>query len=1331
MADRYWVGGTATWDGTAGTKWALTSGGAGGQAVPTATDDVYFDASSGANTVTISGTRPCLSLNATGFTGTLAGTSTPILQINASLTLASGMTIDGTLTNVNFVGNTATRTLTSSGKSLINVTVATTSTNTLTLQDDLTVTTNFTFTTGVLALDTRTLTTATFTNTSTSTRTLNFGTGKLALTGSGTVFNGVITGFTTSGTTKIVEPSLGAAQTITPGALTEANAFDISVPATAGNFTLTLTAGGYHDLTFANATYTVANTALSVYGNLSIAGTSPTFTAGTNAWTFASASSTQTVTTNGETLDFPITINGANTTFQLQDALTVASGRTVTLTDGTIDLQSYTFTTGLFSSSNANSRTIAFGTGKIVLTGTGTVWTTSTVTSLTTSGSKVVEPALQAAQTITPGAILEANAFDLVVPATAGNFTLTLTAGNFRNLSFDNATYTVANTALTIYGNLLVSGTSPTFTAGTNAWTFASAAGTQQITTNGETLDFPITINGASNTFQLQDALTIGPTRTLTLTDGTLDLQSYTLTLGLFSSSNSNTRTIAFGTGKMVFNGTVTATSWTTSTVTNLTITGSRDVESTAPIAANTKTFTFGAIPEASAFNFTVITGGSTGIVAPGGNVNNLTLQNDSYTFTPGTLSVFGNLLVSGTSPVFTSSSTVTMAATSGTKTITTNGDSIDAPIQISGAGGTFQIEDALTIGATRQFTFTNGTLNLQSYTLSTGIFSSSNSNSRTLNFGTGKIVLTNTATNTVFSTSTATNFVTTGTKLVEILKNGTTPTKTISCGATTEANALDFTIVDAGGGANVFSFGGNTNNITCPNITCTMQVGSSTWNIYGNLSLGGTSVSWTTASSVNVAVFAATSGTKTVTTNGVTLNSAITFNGVGGTWELGSALTVGTTRVLTLTNGTLSLNNYSCSTGQFQSNTGTRTLNFGTEKITLTNSDGTTNYILTLGAPSTYTVTGQNEFLFAMTQSTASSAISMSSGWPEDKAPDVTINSASQFKIFGEISVGTLKLLSNSNIKLEVASGSTDIFIYKNFTIDPGFTGSIQGYNSGGTVYNLRLRFASTSATVRSIDTQNNNSLEAILYFDGSGGSWRFDANFSHSGQIDPNNAEKNIQLIRGSVNLNGYAIKTNAFLSSASNTRTLTFGASTLELMGSDTTYAPPSTAAFYVNSSNLTINKDTGVISFSAGTTKTFDGGGSSISFPTLKNSGGSELVIKNSFGGTPSINDLQTFDANDTIFGFPIGTTTRFDNFTLTPIVGRRSTIQTAGAGGNTHDLVLLSGIANCQRLNISYSNASPGTNTWYAGSTSLDNGNNTGWIFQNAPQASGNMLMLFA
>ena len=35
MAARYWVGGTDNWNATVGTKWATTSGGAGGAAVPT------------------------------------------------------------------------------------------------------------------------------------------------------------------------------------------------------------------------------------------------------------------------------------------------------------------------------------------------------------------------------------------------------------------------------------------------------------------------------------------------------------------------------------------------------------------------------------------------------------------------------------------------------------------------------------------------------------------------------------------------------------------------------------------------------------------------------------------------------------------------------------------------------------------------------------------------------------------------------------------------------------------------------------------------------------------------------------------------------------------------------------------------------------------------------------------------------------------------------------------------------------------------------------------------------------------------------------------------
>ncbi len=46
MADRYWVGGTGTWNSTSTTNWSASSGGASGASVPTAADNVFFDAGS-------------------------------------------------------------------------------------------------------------------------------------------------------------------------------------------------------------------------------------------------------------------------------------------------------------------------------------------------------------------------------------------------------------------------------------------------------------------------------------------------------------------------------------------------------------------------------------------------------------------------------------------------------------------------------------------------------------------------------------------------------------------------------------------------------------------------------------------------------------------------------------------------------------------------------------------------------------------------------------------------------------------------------------------------------------------------------------------------------------------------------------------------------------------------------------------------------------------------------------------------------------------------------------------------------------------------------------
>jgi hypothetical protein len=71
VANRFWVGGTGTWDAATTTHWASSSGGAGGQTVPGSADTVTFDASSGGGTVTVNTTVNVTSITMGAFTGTL------------------------------------------------------------------------------------------------------------------------------------------------------------------------------------------------------------------------------------------------------------------------------------------------------------------------------------------------------------------------------------------------------------------------------------------------------------------------------------------------------------------------------------------------------------------------------------------------------------------------------------------------------------------------------------------------------------------------------------------------------------------------------------------------------------------------------------------------------------------------------------------------------------------------------------------------------------------------------------------------------------------------------------------------------------------------------------------------------------------------------------------------------------------------------------------------------------------------------------------------------------------------------------------------------------
>ena len=130
-----------------------------------------------------------------------------------------------------------------------------------------------------------------------------------------------------------------------------------------------------------------------------------------------------------------------------------------------------------------------------------------------------------------------------------------------------------------------------------------------------------------------------------------------------------------------------------------------------------------------------------------------------------------------------------------------------------------------------------------------------------------------------------------------------------------------------------------------CADLTVTatqaiiLGAASSTLSVYGNLTFPATG-SFTNGSVI--ITFAATTTGKTITTNGVSLYS-IVFNGVGGGWTLGSAVTItaGARAAITLTNGTFdtsSAGNYNITGtggGGISLGVGTKTLNLNATTLT------------------------------------------------------------------------------------------------------------------------------------------------------------------------------------------------------------------------------------------------------------------------------------------------------------------------------------------------------------------------------------------------------------
>lgn len=198
MADRYWVGGSGTWDSSDTTNWSTSSGGAGGASVPGSSDNVFFDANSGTGTVTVGNSLSCRNLVTTGISSSLTldadgGSITILPDKPTALTFDANTTLSGVFNFIIYAYSTAgtTCTLTTNGVTFGNINLligSTSGTDTFQLGDALTLTGTWTinglFGTFTLLTNNHNVTAAGINPTTyNAASSVDFGTSTLTLTG--------------------------------------------------------------------------------------------------------------------------------------------------------------------------------------------------------------------------------------------------------------------------------------------------------------------------------------------------------------------------------------------------------------------------------------------------------------------------------------------------------------------------------------------------------------------------------------------------------------------------------------------------------------------------------------------------------------------------------------------------------------------------------------------------------------------------------------------------------------------------------------------------------------------------------------------------------------------------------------------------------------------------------------------------------------------------------------------------------------------------------------------------------------------------------------------
>lgn len=297
-----------------------------------------------------------------------------------------------------------------------------------------------------------------------------------------------------------------------------------------------------------------------------------------------------------------------------------------------------------------------------------------------------------------------------------------------------------------------VGGTGTWDASDTTHWASSSGgAGGQSVPGSGDTVTLDASSGGGTVTLGTNISVT---SITMGAFTGTFNSSTFTVTLQTFSCSGTGTRTLNMGSGQWTITGNA-ATVWDITTFTNLTFTkGSLPVVFNYSGSTGTRTIVNGAITPlqlSSAIDVS-ITAGTDIVAISNSRVGHLIFTGFSGTLTNGTRVVYGNLTLTSGMTVSSGSAATTLAGTSGTQTITSNGNNMDFPLTIDGVGGTVSLADTLTIGSTRALTFTNGTFNTNTKTVNCGTFSCNDNNTKALTITSSTINITSVATGTQFN---------------------------------------------------------------------------------------------------------------------------------------------------------------------------------------------------------------------------------------------------------------------------------------------------------------------------------------------------------------------------------------------------------------------------------------------------------------------------------------------------------------------------------------------------------------------------------------------------